>query len=123
MTQARRARARLMTGAGAVLTALCAGLLVPVQPAFAATFVPIAGAGSTWSYNAIHDWITNVAQYGATINYADVGSTGGRSDFGQGVVDFAASEIPYGVQDGANFDPPPPRGFTYMPDTAGAVTF
>ena len=123
MTQARRARARLTTGAGVVLTALCAGLLAPVQPALAATFAPISGAGSTWSYNAIHDWITDAAQYGAAINYANLGSTAGRALFGQGVVDFAASEMPYGVQDGTNFDPPPHRGFAYMPDTAGAVTF
>jgi hypothetical protein len=38
-------------------------------------------------------------------------------------VDWAASEIPYGVQDGNNYDPPPTRGLAYMPDTAGAVAF
>jgi ABC-type phosphate transport system substrate-binding protein len=38
-------------------------------------------------------------------------------------VDFAASDIPYGLQDGSNFDPPPTRGFAYIPDTAGGTTF
>src|SRR5262249_40603941 len=36
---------------------------------------------------------------------------------------FAASEIPYGVQDGGSFDPPPTRGYAYMPDVAGGLAF
>jgi phosphate transport system substrate-binding protein len=85
--------------------------------------VPISGAGSTWSYNAINQWIANVAQYGLQVNYAAVGSSAGRADFGAGTVNFAASEIPYGVQDGSNFDPPPTRGYAYLPDTAGGLAF
>ena len=122
MMKAPGMRARLMAVAAAALFGLCASILAP-QPALAATYVPISGAGSTWSYNAIHAWITDVAQFGMTINYADVGSTTGRSDFAQGTVDWAASEIPYGVQDGTNYDPPPSRGYAYMPDTAGGTTF
>jgi len=122
MIKAPGVRARLVAVAAAALLGLCASILAP-QPAFAASYVPISGAGSTWSYNAIHAWITDVAQFGMTINYADVGSTTGRSDFAQGTVDWAASEIPYGVQDGTNYDPPPQRGYAYMPDTAGGTTF
>src|SRR5215469_1332161 len=102
------------------LTALGACIFAPAQPAAAATFVPISGAGSTWSYNAINAWATNVAGLGMRISYAAVGSTSGRQDFAQGTVDWAASEIPYG-QDGSTSIPPPQRGFTYMPDTAGGV--
>jgi phosphate ABC transporter phosphate-binding protein len=124
MMKAPGMRARPMAVAAAALLGLCASILAPTQPALAAaSYVPISGAGSTWSYNAIHNWITDVAQFGMTINYADVGSTTGRSDFGQGTVDWAASEIPYGVQDGTNYDPPPKRGYAYMPDTAGGTTF
>jgi phosphate ABC transporter phosphate-binding protein len=83
--------------------------------------VPISGAGSTWSSNAIDDWITNVTAIGMKVNYQAVGSTSGRQEFANGTRDWAASEIPYGVRDGPNFDPPPIRGFTYMPDTAGGV--
>ena len=122
MMKAPGMRARLVAVAAAALLSLCASILAP-QPALAVSYVPISGAGSTWSYNAIHDWITDVAQFGMTINYADVGSTTGRSDFAQGTVDWAASEIPYGVQDGTNYDPPPQRGYAYMPDTAGGTTF
>jgi phosphate ABC transporter phosphate-binding protein len=124
MNKAHRMRARLIATAGAALTVWCVGLTAPAQPADAASYVPISGAGSTWSYNAIHQWTTDVAQYGMTVNYADVGSTTGRSEFAQGTVDWGASEIPYGVQDGTNYDPPPTsRGYAYMPDTAGGTTF
>src|SRR5262249_32912583 len=122
MIQARSGRARLIAGVAAALTVLCAGFLPP-QGAVAASYAPISGAGSTWSYNAIHAWQTNVQQYGIQVNYNQVGSTTGRAQFGQGTVDWGASEIPYGVRDGNNFDPAPNRGYAYMPDTAGGTTF
>jgi phosphate ABC transporter phosphate-binding protein len=106
--------------AGAAVAAAC---LVTAQPAAAATYVPISGAGSTWSANAIDNWVTNVAQFGMTVNYQPVGSTSGRQEFRDGIVDWGASEIPYGVRDGNNYDPPPGRGYAYMPDTAGGTTF
>jgi ABC-type phosphate transport system substrate-binding protein len=112
-----------MAVAAAAPIAVCAGILGPAQPAGAASFVVISGAGSTWSFNAIHVWITGVVPQGIVVNYVPVGSTSGRTEFRDGVVDFAASEIPYGVQDGLAFDPPPTRGFTYIPDTAGGVAF
>jgi phosphate ABC transporter phosphate-binding protein len=107
-----------------LLTAvLCAGALAPVQSALAASFVPISGAGSTWSYNAINNWITNVVAQGMVVNYNPVGSVSGLQEFSSGVVDFGASEIPYGVHDGNTFYAPPTRGYTYVPDTAGGVAF
>jgi phosphate ABC transporter phosphate-binding protein len=117
-------RLRRLAAGVAVLAAAVAGSLYPAaQPASAASYVPISGAGSTWSANAIDDWITNVAQYGMTVNYQPVGSTSGRQEFANGTVDWGASEIPYGVRDGNNYDPPPTRGYAYMPDTAGGTTF
>jgi phosphate ABC transporter phosphate-binding protein len=117
---------RLAGFAGAAAVVLCT-LLVSAPTASAAPancpYVPITGAGSTWSANAIDAWVTNVSQYCMQISYAAVGSTSGRQEFGQGTVDFGASEIPYGVQDGNNTDPAPQRGYAYMPDTAGGTTF
>jgi phosphate ABC transporter phosphate-binding protein len=119
----RKRTQRLAARAVVGLIALVGAMLPAVQSASAATYVPINGAGSTWSANAIDDWITNVAQYGMTVNYQPVGSTSGRQEFGDGTVDWGASEIPYGVVDGNNSDPPPSRGYAYMPDTAGGTTF
>ena len=107
-----------------LLVVLATTVLSAAGPASAASYVPISASGSTWSYNAIHAWQGNVAQYGMVVNYAGVGSTTGRAQFKDGAVDWAASDIPYGVQDGNNYDPPPnSRGFAYMPDTAGGTTF
>jgi phosphate ABC transporter phosphate-binding protein len=117
-------RVRRLAGSVAVLAASVAISLFPVaQPAQAASYVPISGAGSTWSANAINDWVTNVAQFGMKVNYQPVGSTTGRQEFANGTTDWGASEIPYGVRDGNNYDPPPTRGYAYMPDTAGGTTF
>jgi ABC-type phosphate transport system substrate-binding protein len=123
MSTARGTRARPMAAAAAALTALCAGILAPAQPAAAASLVPIAGAGSTWAYPAIHQWVASASQSGITVNYIPNGSASGRTSFKEGVAGWAQSEIPYGVQDGGNFDPPPARGYAYLPDLAGATTF
>src|SRR5215469_12134696 len=124
MKAGSRMRVRRLTASAVVAVAALASSMLPAdQPALAATYVPISGAGSTWSYNAINDWITNVSQFGMKVNYQPVGSTSGRQEFKDGTVDWGASEIPYGVHDGNNFDPPPNRGYAYMPDTAGGTTF
>jgi phosphate ABC transporter phosphate-binding protein len=116
-------RARWLAAGVVVAATTVTTLYAPAQSASAASFVPLNGAGSTWSYNAINDWITNVAQYGMRVNYQPVGSTSGRQEFAQGTTDWGASEIPYGVKDGNISDPAPTRGYAYMPDTAGGTTF
>ena len=114
--------ARRLTAVAAVALLAAASSLAVSPPA--AAYTPISGAGSTWSANAINAWRANVAQYGMVVNYAGVGSTIGRNEFKQGTVAWAGSDIPYGVRDGNNFDPPPTtRGFAYMPDTAGGTVF
>ena len=124
MNPSRRRWLHRMAMCAALLVVLPTILLGGAKPASAASYVPISGSGSTWSYNAIHAWQGNVAQYGMVVNYGGGGSTVGRNQFRDGTVDWAASDIPYGVQDGNNFDPPPTsRGFAYMPDTAGGTTF
>jgi phosphate ABC transporter phosphate-binding protein len=92
-------------------------------PAAAASYVPISGAGSTWSQNAIQQWISNVDQYGIKVSYQGNGSSDGRNQFRNGTVDFGVSEIPYGIKDGDSLDPPPKRGYAYMPIVAGGTSF
>ncbi len=105
-----------------VIMAATGALLAPV--AGAAQNVPISGSGSTWSSNALDQWRRNVNNlYGITVNFAANGSTSGRNDFKAGQVDFAVSEIPYGLTDGGVLDGLPPRAFGYMPIVAGGTSF
>jgi len=114
-------RPRVLAFGSAILMVVMSALLAP--SARASSYVPISGAGSTWSQTAIKAWDANVAQYNMTVNYAGGGSTVGRNDFREGTVDWAGSDIPYGVKDGNNVDPPPSRGFVYIPVVAGGTTF
>jgi phosphate ABC transporter phosphate-binding protein len=117
-------RTRLRTLLSAALgLALLGALALPASGAMADDYVPVSGAGSTWSSNAIQQWQTNVRQYGMRINYAGTGSSDGRNQFKAGTVDFAVSEIPYGIKDGGVTDVPPSRGYAYMPIVAGGTAF
>lgn len=58
-----------------------------------------------------------------TVDYTPNGSASGLLWFAGGQADFAASEIPYGAQVGSNSNPPPTRGYAYIPDTAGGLAF
>ena len=89
--------------------------------AWAADYVPVNGAGSSWSANAIDQWRRNVVQYGMRVNYASTGSSDGRNQFKAGTVDFASSEIPYGLKDGNVVDALPSRAFAYIPLVAGGT--
>jgi phosphate ABC transporter phosphate-binding protein len=110
---------------GAVLlsVAVLSGPLVAAGAtpvAAAGRLTPISGTGSTWSQNALDQWKSNVKQYGMKVNYAGVGSTAGRANFRDGTVDFAVTEIPYGVEKN---DDRPNRAFAYMPIVAGGTAF
>ncbi|MEV6110134.1 phosphate ABC transporter substrate-binding protein PstS [Streptomyces sp. NPDC051940] len=117
---------RAARAAGAVLLAAVLLLLAqwPVGPARAASgYTPISGAGSTWSQNAITQWQTNVKKSQMTVRYTGLGSSDGRNQFRNGTVDFAVSEIPYGVKDTGVVDTPPKRAYAYMPIVAGGTSF
>ncbi|MBN9153303.1 MAG: phosphate ABC transporter substrate-binding protein PstS [Microbacterium sp.] len=117
----------------AVTAALALALAVAVAP-FASTsaavsagttYVAITGSGSTWSQNALDQWRKNVSTaYGMTVNYTGNGSTAGRTDFINGSVDFAISEIPFQArpQDGSAPERPS-RAYAYMPIVAGGTSF
>ncbi|MBA3744024.1 phosphate ABC transporter substrate-binding protein PstS [Sporichthya sp.] len=108
-----------------VLAALTLGLVLAGAPqsANAGTPVPISGAGSSWSANAIDQWRRNVNQFGLRVNFVSTGSSDGRNSFKNNTVDYAVSEIPYGLNDNGVADPPPSRGFAYMPIVAGGTSF
>lgn len=85
----------------------------------------IEGTGSTWSQNAINQWIADVSSVGIEVAYGGGGSSKGRRDFGEGTVDFAITEIPYQGRDPrtGQSDSPNGRDFAYMPVVAGGTSF
>ena len=113
------------TLAGALAAAVVATGLLAGAPAASAqeSYVPISGAGSTWSQNAIDQWRRNVNKFGMRVNYQGTGSSDGRNQFRNGTVDYAVSEIPYGLSDGGVVDTPPGRRYAYMPIVAGGTSF
>jgi phosphate ABC transporter phosphate-binding protein len=115
-------RTRRLAATALALIGVAAATL-GAAPAQAASYVPINGAGSSWSSNAIDQWRRNVQQYGMRVNYASTGSSDGRNQFKAGTVDFASTEIPYGITDGGVLDTLPTRGFAYMPIVAGGTAF
>lgn len=120
MTRRHTARALRLVVA-AMLLSLLGGLAA--APSWAATYVPISGAGSTWSANALQQWAANVRQFGMTVNFQASGSSDGRRQFTNNTVDFGVSEIPYGLSDNGVVDTPPKRGYAYMPIVAGGTAF
>ncbi|MGH3777786.1 MAG: phosphate ABC transporter substrate-binding protein PstS [Pseudonocardiaceae bacterium] len=122
----RRGRGQRILALLAVLTAVAGPQFVFASSAGAAQgFVPISGAGSTWSFNALDQWRRNVdGLYGISVQFAATGSSDGRNQFKAGTVDFAVSEIEYGLTDGGVVDAPPTeRTFGYMPIVAGGTAF
>jgi len=105
---------------------LAAALSVGVaRPASADSYVPVSGAGSTWSANALTQWISDVDQFGMRVNYAPTGSSDGRQQFLKGTVDFAASDIPFQShpEDGSAPEVPTAGSYAYMPITSGGTSF
>ena len=92
--------------------------------AIGTTYYPVAGAGSTWSANALQQWIRNVFDnYRWKVTFDDSGSSAGRQLFSQGTVDFGVSEIPYQLAGSDSPDPRPKRQFAYVPIVAGGTAF
>jgi len=117
----RVTRVVLAAAAAVTLTFLLTGS--PPAATAAGPYVPVNGAGSTWSENAIRQWASNVQQYGMRIDYAGTGSTDGRNQFASGLVDFGVSEIPYGKDDNAAAEAKPKFKYAYMPIVAGGTAF
>src|SRR3954453_21227100 len=108
----------------AAMAACVAGLVLVPAPAQAASYVPITGAGSTWSQVAVDAWRADVRASGVVVNYTGSRSPAGRPQYIQGPVDFANTEIPFQ-------NPPEPgqqaevpsRPYAYLPIVAGGTSF
>ena len=106
---------------------LTGGLALPVlaRPAAAASHDQIQGSGSSWAYNAVNQWLSDVSSQGLQVVFTSTGSAQGRQDFANVSSDFAVSDIGYQGVDpltGAN-DSPGGRPFAYLPIVAGGTAF
>lgn len=112
----------------ALLTVVALGLTLTasVEPARAAgARALIQGSGSSWSANAVNQWIADVQPSGLQVVYTASGSAQGRKDFAYKTTDFAVSDIGYqgvdpvtGVSDDSGG-----RKFVYLPIVAGGTAF
>lgn len=120
----RRALAWLAVALAVGLAAVVP-VIGPATPARADSYTPIAGSGSTWSENAIRQWVSDVASDNIPVSYNGTGSSAGRRDFAQRLNDFGVSEIPFQGTDPATGSPDTANGrqFAYMPIVAGGTSF
>ena len=116
----RRARLALAAlGALAVVPAIAAPVSATVSHA------QIQGSGSSWSSNAVNQWIADVEPNGLQVIFTASGSAQGRKDFAYQTTDFAVSDIGYLGRDPAtgDVDTSQGRAFAYLPVVAGGTAF
>ncbi len=93
-----------------------------------APYAAVAGSGSTWSEIMISQWVRDVRKNGLPVNYTGNGSSSGRSDYWNGLNDFAVSEIPFqpripGSNDTDELPLAARRPYAYLPIVAGGTSF
>ena len=109
-----------------LLAAASVGIDLWVVPALAgASHALIQGSGSSWSANAVNQWIADVHVYGYPVVYTAVGSAQGRKDFAYKTTDYAVSDIGYQGLDPVTGDTDTSlgRAFAYLPIVAGGTSF
>lgn len=102
--------------------------IVTLHLAFAVTSGPAAaapaieGAGSSFVQLEIEQWRSDVAKapYSIIVNYVSSGSTFGRTQYAQTLIDFAVSDIPFQPDELAQAAQ---RPYTYVTVSAGGVGF
>ena len=110
---------------GIVLAALALPVLLIGNAATAApttnklASATLNGDGSTFQlgFNQVVIGSFKPTQKAVTINYQGNGSGTGRTDFVNGVVDFAGTDAPYKAT-----DPQPPKPFLYFPTVVAPIT-
>jgi phosphate transport system substrate-binding protein len=122
----RRTRIAILLSSTLLLAAASAGIDILVAPALAsASHSLIQGSGSSWSANAVNQWIADVQQNGLRVVYTAVGSAQGRKDFAYKTTDYAVSDIGYLGVDPATGEEDTSMGreYVYLPIVAGGTAF
>ena len=85
----------------------------------------ITGTGSSWSANAVNQWISDVNSQGLQVVFTSTGSAQGRKDFAYKTTDFGVSDIAYQGTDPITHqnDTSNGRKFVYLPIVAGGTSF
>lgn len=107
-------------------TAVIAVSVAVGGPAGAAgTHARIEGSGSSWSANAVNQWIADVNAQGLQVVFTGSGSAQGRKDYALRTTDYGVSDIGYlgtdpvsGASDTSNGRP-----YAYLPIVAGGTSF
>jgi phosphate transport system substrate-binding protein len=122
-TKVRTIRLVAMIVASCLLTvpAAASGAAAPGAAASVST-AEITGSGSSWAYNAVQAWISNVQSQGLQVVFTPSGSAAGRTDFALHTTDFAVSDIGYQGQINGQNDTSS-RPYAYLPITAGGTAF
>lgn len=106
----------------AAAIALAVTMVVPPSPVVpvpaAAAPAAINGQGSSYVALAMQQWVADAQTKGLRINYLPTGSPQGLTSFSQSLVDFAGTEAEFAS---LSVGSDPPRGYQYVPSTAGAV--
>ena len=96
--------------------------MLPLALVASVLFIPTAeaanlqGAGSSFAANFVDKCRVAYANTGNSINYTPNGSSSGKSQFAQGLLDFAISDVPYGAS-----EMKPKKDFVYVPIVAGPI--
>jgi phosphate transport system substrate-binding protein len=117
---------RRLAAAATVLLLIALGLGSAVTPVSAAnSHALIDGSGSSWSANAVNQWIADVQSDGLQVVFTASGSAQGRKDFANRQNDFGVTDIGFQGRDpetGAD-DTSDGRAYAYLPIVAGGTSF
>ncbi|MFC4037460.1 phosphate ABC transporter substrate-binding protein PstS [Dactylosporangium siamense] len=105
--------------------AMVATLVAPATPALAVGHARITGTGSSWSANALNQWVADVQKQGLQVDFTPTGSATGRKDFAALATDFGITDIGFRGEDPKTKqkDTAQGREFAYLPIVAGGTAF
>lgn len=108
----RHRRRGLLAAAAVAVGATLAGTSSP-----AGSQAAVIGSGSTFAQIAIESWMKDARlSLGLAVEFSATGSSAGRNQFAQGVVDWASSDIAFEPGEATGN-----RSFTYLPLVAGGT--
>jgi phosphate transport system substrate-binding protein len=125
-----RTRALVAVGLFGAASGGLGGFAAALPASAAPSHQQISGTGSSWSANAVSQWVSDVSSTGLRVDFTGSGSAQGRKDFANGITDFAVTDIgyqgkdPLTGEDDTNCVPGQAcRSFAYEPIVAGGTAF